>query len=92
MFKENWLKIWELAMLKDVPVDEGLDMFRAAVAYDMDIKGFDFDFSALHEEYKKLSSKQQNKVYNEARQYILGSYWVLVKKFNEYLRSKGIVD
>ena len=88
MFKENWLKIWELAMLKDVPVDEGLDMFRQAVRYDMKIEGFDFDFHALHEEYKKLSSKEQTKVYNEARQYILGSYWVLVKKFAEYIKGK----
>lgn len=92
MLKENWLKIWELAMLKEVPVDEGLDMFRAAVAYDLKIEGFDFDFHALHEEWKKLTSKQQSKVYAEARQYILGSYWVLVKKFAAYAREKGLMD
>ena len=92
MFKENWLKIWELAMLKDVPVDEGFDMFKAAVRYDLDIKGFDFDFHPLHEAYKKLSRREQDNVVMEGSRYILGNYWVLVKKFNEYLRSKGIVD
>ena len=92
MFKENWLKIWELAMLKDCPVDEGFDMFRQAVRYDMKIEGFDFDFHALHEEWKKLSSKEQNRVTAEGSRYILGNYWVLVKKFAEHLKKMGITE
>ena len=83
MFKSNWRKIWDLAMMREVPVDEGFDEFRQAVAYNKQIEGIDFDFRTAHNEWKKMSEDEQREAINEYVNFVRRSYWSLVKEYNK---------
>lgn len=83
MFKENWRKIWDLAMMRDVPVDEGFDEFRQAVKHGINIEGIDFDFKAAHEEWLKMTEREQIQAVEDYHNYCRGSYWARVKEYNQ---------
>lgn len=82
MFKENWRKIWNLADMRNVPVDEGFDEFRQAVKYGITIEGIDFDFKAAHEEWVKMTEGEQNQAIEEYYQHCRAGYWKRVKEYN----------
>ena len=82
MFKENWRKIWDLANMRDVPVDEGFDEFRQAVKYGKNIEGIDFDFKAAQEKWLKMTEEEQNEAIEDYRQYCQAGYWKRVKEYN----------
>lgn len=82
MFKENWRKIWDLANMRDVPVDEGFDEFRQAVKYGMQIEGIDFDFKEAHEKWEQMTEGEQLQAIEEYNNFVRPNYWKLVKKYN----------
>lgn len=82
MFKENWRKIWDLANMRDVQVDEGFDEFRQAVKYGINIEGIDFDFKAAHEDWEKMTEGEQLQVTEEYYNFARSNYWKLVKLYN----------
>lgn len=89
MFKENWLKIWDLATMRGVDVGEGFDEFLQSVRYNIPIEGVDFDFNAAHEEWKKLTDSEQNEIIEEYLRYTRGGYTVRVKEYKKHLESKN---